>query len=268
MKCCSVPVTCPECTATWWLWSPGLHCGPSDVGTPLLQPHIASGALTLHSCPPVSSHLYPEGTFLPPRNCGPLLVHLWSRKPSKLFRYPVGYGHNLCKEVKLQPWRWAPSEFVLPSVHFLSLRYALDFSLHLYNYSYQSFSSVVAQSCPTLCNPMNCSTPDLPVHHQLLEFTETHVHRVSPTISSSVIPFSSRLQSFPAWGSFPISQFFASGGQNIGVSALASVLPMNIQDWFPLGLTGSIALQSKGLSRVFLNTTVQEHQFFGTQLSL
>ena len=81
-------------------------------------------------------------------------------------------------------------------------------------------------------------------------------------------PFSSCLQSFPAWGSFPMSQFFASGGQSIGVSASALVLPMNIQDWFPLGWTGWISLQSKGLSRVFSNTTVQNHQFFGTQLSL
>jgi len=89
-----------------------------------------------------------------------------------------------------------------------------------------------------------------------------------PTISSSVIPFSSNLISFPASGSFPMSQFFASGGQSIAVSASASVLPMNIQDWFPLGWTGLISLQSKGLSRVFSNTTVQKCQFFGTQLSL
>jgi len=89
-----------------------------------------------------------------------------------------------------------------------------------------------------------------------------------PTISSSVIPFSSRLQSFPAPGSFPVSQFFPSGGQTIGVSASISLLPMNIQDWFPLGLTGWIFWQSKGLSRVFSNTTVQTHQFFTTQLSL
>ena len=88
------------------------------------------------------------------------------------------------------------------------------------------------------------------------------------TISSSVVPFSSRLQSFPASGSFPMSQFFTSGGQSIGVSASASVLPMNIQDLFPLRLTGWISLQSKGLSGVFSNTTVQKHQFFGTQLSL
>ena len=88
------------------------------------------------------------------------------------------------------------------------------------------------------------------------------------TISSSVIPFSSCFQSFPGSGSFPMSQFFASGGQSIGASPSASVLPMNIQDWFPLGWTGWISLQSKGLSRVFSNTTVQKHQFFGTQLSL
>ena len=89
-----------------------------------------------------------------------------------------------------------------------------------------------------------------------------------PTISSSVIPFSSCLQSFPASGSFQMSQLFAWGGQSIGVSASASVLPMNIQDWFPLGLTGLISLLSKGLSRVFSNTTVQKHQFFSAQLSL
>ena len=89
-----------------------------------------------------------------------------------------------------------------------------------------------------------------------------------PTVSSSVIPFSSCLQSFPASGSFPMSQFFASGGRSIGVSASASVLSMNIQDWFPLGWTSWISLQSKGLSRVFSNTTVQNHQFFGVQLSL
>ena len=89
-----------------------------------------------------------------------------------------------------------------------------------------------------------------------------------PAISSSVIPFSSCLQSFSASGSFQMGQFFASGGQSIGVSASTSVLPVNIQDWSPLGWTGWISLQSKGLSRVFPNTTVQKHQFFGAQLSL
>ena len=89
-----------------------------------------------------------------------------------------------------------------------------------------------------------------------------------PTISSSVVLFSSCLQSFPASGSFQMSQLFSSDGQSIGVSASASVLPMNIQDWFPLGWTGWISLHSKGLSRVFSNTTVLKHQLFGTQLSL
>ena len=136
-------------------------------------------------------------------------------------------------------------------------------------YSVQ-FSSL-AQSCPTLCNPMNSSMPGLPVHHQLLEFTQTHVYRVGwccPAISSSAVPFSSCPQSFLASESFPMSQFFAWGGQSIGVSALASVFPMNTQDWFPLDWTGWISLQSKGLSRVFSNTTVRKHQFFGAQLSL
>ena len=88
------------------------------------------------------------------------------------------------------------------------------------------------------------------------------------TVFSSVVPFSSCPQSFPASGCFPVNQFFASGGQSIGVSASASVLLMNAHDWFLLGWTGSISLQSKGLSRVFSNTTFQKHQFFGTQLSL
>ena len=116
---------------------------------------------------------------------------------------------------------------------------------------------------------MDCSMPGLPVHHQLLEFTQTHVHRVNDAIqpSHSVIPFSSCPQSFIVSGSFPMSQLFTSGGQSIGVSASASVLPMNIQDLFPLGWTGWISLQSKGLSRVFSNTTVVQHSaFFTVQL--
>ena len=89
-----------------------------------------------------------------------------------------------------------------------------------------------------------------------------------PTISSSAIPFSSCLQSFPASGSFPVNWLFASGGQSIGASASASILPMNIQGWFPLGLTGLIFLQSKGLSRVFSSTIMRKHQFLGAQPSL
>ena len=118
---------------------------------------------------------------------------------------------------------------------------------------------------------MDCSMPGLPVHHQLLEFTQTHVHRVGEAIQPSH-PLSSpsppAFNLFPASGSFQMSQLFAWGGQSIGVSASASVLPINIQDWLPLGWTGWISLQSKGLSRVFSNTTVQKHQFFSAQLSL
>ena len=133
---------------------------------------------------------------------------------------------------------------------------------------FSQFSSV-AQSCPTLCNPMNHSTPGLPVHHQLPEFTQTHAHRVDDAIQPShpVAPFFSCPQSLPASGSFPMSHPFAWGGQSNGVSASVSVLPMNTQDWSPLGWTGWISLQSTGFSRVFSNTTVQKHQFFVTQLS-
>ena len=131
------------------------------------------------------------------------------------------------------------------------------------------FSSV-AQSSPTLCDPMNHSTPGLPVHHQLLEFTDScpSSQWCHPAISSSVVPFSSCPQSLPASESFPMSQLFTWGGQSTGVSALASFLPKNTQGWSPLEWTGWISLQSKGLSRVFSNTTVQKHQFFGALLSL
>ena len=126
----------------------------------------------------------------------------------------------------------------------------------------------VTQSCPTLYDPMNCSMPGLPVHHQLLEFIETHVQWYHPAISSSVIPFSSCPQSLPTSGSFPMSQLLAWGGQSIGVSF--SISPSNEHpgliffrmDWLDL-------LESKGLSRVFSNTTVQKHssKFFSAQLS-
>ena len=135
-------------------------------------------------------------------------------------------------------------------------------------FSSVQFSSV-AQSCLTLCSyepqPARCPCPSpTPGAHPNLCPSSQWCH---PTILSSV-PFSSRLQSFPASGSFQMSQLFASGGQSIGVSASASVLPMNTQDWSPLGWTGWISLQFKGLSRVFSNTAVQKHQFFSAQLSL
>ena len=129
--------------------------------------------------------------------------------------------------------------------------------------------SSVTQSCPTLCDPMNRSMPGLPVHHQLPEFTPSHPSSqwCHPAISSSGIPFSSCPQSFPASESFPMSQLFAWGGQSTGVSASASVPPKKSQGWSPSEWTSWISLPSKGLSRVFSNTTLQKHQFFGAQPS-
>ena len=129
--------------------------------------------------------------------------------------------------------------------------------LHLVGQSVQALSRISLFETPwTAAARLPCPSPTP-------RLAQTHVHQV---ISSSVIPFSSHFQSFPASRSFPMSQLFASGGQSIGASASTSVLPMNIQDWFPLGWTGWISLLSKGLSRVFSNITVQKHQFFGTQL--
>ena len=134
---------------------------------------------------------------------------------------------------------------------------------HIYN---RIFSSV-AQLCLVFCDPINTRLPCPSPTPRVYSNSCPLIRWGHPTISSSVIPFSSCLQFFPASESFPRSQFFTSGGQSIGVSASALVLPVNIQDWFPLGWTDWISLQSKGLSRVFSNTTVQKHQFFGTQLS-
>ena len=137
------------------------------------------------------------------------------------------------------------------------------------SFSSAQFSSV-APSCLTLWlhglqhTRLPCPSPTSGVYSNSCPLSPW----CHPTILSSVVPFSSYLQSFPASGSFQMSQLFASGGQNVWGSASASLLPMNIQDWFPLGWTGWISLQSKGLSRVFSNTTVQKNQFFGTQLSL
>ena len=118
-----------------------------------------------------------------------------------------------------------------------------------------------AKLCPTLCNPVDCTMPGFPVLHHLLEFAQTHVCWVGEAIQPS-----HPLSPASPPGSFAVSQRFASGGQSIG--ALASVLPMNIQGWFPLGLIDLNSLQSKGLSRVFSNTTVRKHQFFSAQPSL
>ena len=138
------------------------------------------------------------------------------------------------------------------------------------NNTYWCYS--VTQSCLTHCDCMDCSTPGFPALHHLLQLAQTCLFSqwCHSTVLSSFVPFSSCLKSFPASGSFLISWLFTSGDQSIGVSASASVLPVNIQNWFPLGWTGLISLLSKGLSRglstVFSNITSQKHQFFGTQL--
>ena len=145
--------------------------------------------------------------------------------------------------------------------------------LNLVSFSVQVQFSSVAQSCLTLCNPMDCSTSGFPVHHQLPEPTQTHVHHVGDAIQPSH-PLSS-----PSPPTFDLSQHQGLFQWVSSWHQVAKVLEFQfqlqpqsfqwiIQDWFPLGLTGWISLQSKGLSRVFSNTTVQKHQFFGTQLSL
>ena len=128
----------------------------------------------------------------------------------------------------------------------------------------------VIQSCPTLCDPMNYSTQGFPVPCHLLEFAQTHVHWVNDAIQSShpLLPSSPPALSLSHHRGLFQFRLLASGGQSIGASVSATVLPMNIQGWFPLGLTGLISLLSKRLSRVFSNTTIGRHQFFGPQPSL
>ena len=124
----------------------------------------------------------------------------------------------------------------------------------------------VTLSCPTLCDPMDCSTPGLSVPHHLLKFVQVHVHCISDAILWYLFSFCP--QSLPASGTFPTSQLFSLGDQNTGTSALASVLPKSIQGWFPLRSTGLISLLSRGLSGFFSSTTVRRHQFFRALPSL
>ena len=146
-----------------------------------------------------------------------------------------------------------------------SLKIQLENMYHIVQFS--------CSVCQTLCDPMDCN--GLPHNRPPCPWLTPGVYSNScpswwchPTISFSVVPFFSCLQSFPESGSFPMSRLFTSGGQSIGVSASTSALPMNTQDWSPLGWTGWISLQSKGVSRVFSNITVQKHQFFSAWLSL
>ena len=164
--------------------------------------------------------------------------------------------------------------FVLLPKNFVVLPFTFTcntFRVVFHIWSPLQFSSIT-QPCPTLCNPMDCSTPGFLVPHQLPEAVQTHVNQVGDAIQS-LYPLSS-----PSPPAFNLSEhqglfklifffFFASGDQSIGVPASTSVIPMNTQDWFPLGWTGWISLQFKGPSRIFSNTSVQKHQFFSAQLS-
>ena len=171
--------------------------------------------------------------------------------------------HYLTPQARLSTWFLAASRFMFLALFWGKSCINIDFIIIVW--VRVQFSSV-AQSCPTLCGPMNHSMPGLPVHHQLPEFTQTHLHRVSDAIQPShplsspspPAPNPSQHQSF-----FPMSQLFAWGGQSTGVSASASFPPRKFQGWSPSEWTGWISLQSKGLPRVFSNTTVQKHQFFG-----
>ena len=172
-----------------------------------------------------------------------LLVRDWVFKV--LFILDNGPGHS---EHWVQHWRYQSDQLAPSSVQFSS----------------------VAQSCQTLrLHGLQHTRPPYPSPTPRAYSKSCPLSRwCHPTISSSLVPFFSCVQSFSTSGSFPMSHFFASGGQSIGVSTSASVLPMNTQDWFFLGLTGFISLQSKGPSRVFSNTTVKKHQLFGAYLSL
>ena len=158
--------------------------------------------------------------------------------------------------------------FICTHVFCMFYWYNIWVYIHIDIYQFSS----VAQSCPTLCDPVNSSTPGLPVHHQLLEFTQTQVHWIGDAIQPSH-PLSSPSPLLLLPSIFLSIRVFSNESTlhirwpNIGVSASTSVHPMNTQDWSPLGWTGWITLQFKGLSGVFSNTTVQKHQFFSAQLS-
>ena len=171
-------------------------------------------------------------------------------------------------------WQSDVSAFLKKLIYFLSnsnsfTEFCCFLSSLIMNQSSVQFSSV-AQSCPTLCDPMDCSMPGFPVHNQHPEYTQSHVHWVGDAIQPSH-PLST-----PSPPALNLSQHqglfhWVSSSHQVAKGldpSVQSVLPMNIHDWFPLGWTGWMSLQSKGLSRVFSNTTVQNHQFFGTQLSL
>ena len=182
------------------------------------------------------------------------------RSPGEVKGYPLQYSGLESQRVE-NDWVTFTFAFWSHGWHIVSARYpCCEVSPHVHTVLWKEVTELccysVAQSCPTVCDPMNCSMPGLPVLHYLLEFAHTHSRWCYPTISSSVIQFSSYLQSFPATGSFPMSWFSVSGGQSIGASALASGLTMDIQGWFPLELTGLIFLLFKGLRFFLVLTTL------------
>ena len=193
----------------------------------------------------------------------------WSRawQPTPVFLPGESHRQRNLGSVDSESWTWLK----WLSTHPAHSRDHFKTSTHFkcFNLKALQFSSVT-QSCPTLQpHGLKHARPPCPSPTPRVYSNSFPLSRwCHPTISSSVIPFTSCLQSFPAPESFQMSQFFTSAGQIIGAAAPTSVLPMNIQDWFPLGWTGWTSLQSKGLSRVFFNITVQKHQFFSTQLSL
>ena len=180
-------------------------------------------------------------------------LHIWASQSSKVSFNISSFIHLLHTELLATPWAWQKKPFLFSC----------------YSHAWNDLTPDTLSSVPSLSCVRLFATPWVAAHQASCPSPAPVVYSNScplsqwrhPTISSSVIPFS-HLQSFPASGSFPMSQFFASGGQSFGASA--SVLPMNIQDWFPLGWTGWISLQFKGLSTVFSNTTIQKHQFFNT----
>ena len=182
------------------------------------------------------------------------------------------FSRNFTAKGKEKNWEsWCLCKAVWVSVGFGSRTCQIMVAFYKMS-EYSQFSSVQSLSHVRLCDPKDgcisglppCLSPTPGVYSSSCPSSRW----CHPIISSSVIPVSSCLQSFPASGSFPMSQIFASGGQMIRFSASALVLPKNIQDWFPLGLTGLMSFQSKGIARVFSNTTVQKHKFFRAQPSL
>ena len=191
---------------------------------------------------------------------------VWSKR-SKVTRCLVKVPRTKVKASETSTYQWSHTEYT--QKHTKKKKKLYLFKVYDVIFSYKLFllftCSVVSDSLQPhglQHSRFPCSSPSPRVCSNSCPFSRW----CHPTITSSVVPFYSHLQSFPASGSFLMSQLFTSGDQSIGT--LASVLLKNIQDWFPLGLTGLISLKSKGLSRVFSNTTVQKHQFFGPQLSL